>query len=324
MGVALVVNSGCSVSATKEVSLVSGGGQSFVGGDGAGVQGYIYVPPTGSGASARQALGVNDVLFSTEAAALAAHPDWVPAVGVSVTVSQAAADGASSRAAITTVISGSSGVWDLFVGAEDAGIVLDFSGATSPAYCSEWGTVAGAVDPADYVVWQPGLLKRTKDLTTVDGREKITGINSFSGTCQFTNQSGYESTVGLWVSAQPDLGVVDLFDYGDPAYPAMVGPSAAPTFFFLSQFDIPASAGPHTIGFTWADITSSYGDADLTALKTLVNPNRTDSITAYMGAQPMSTQLRLDSFVLRVSLSGNLLASAGGPKEDATLELPFL
>jgi hypothetical protein len=324
IGVALVANSGCSVSATKEVSLVGGGGQSFVGGDGAGVQGYIYVPPTGSGASARQALGVNQVLFPTEAAALAAHPDWVPAVGVNVTVNEAAADGASSRAAINTVISRSGGVWDLFVGADSAGIVLDFSGATSPAYCSTWGTVTGVVDPTDYIVWQPGLLKKTKDLTTVDGREKITGINSFSGTCQFTNLTGAASTVGLWVSGQSDLGVVDLFDYTDPAHPTMIGPSAAPTFFFLSQFDIPASAGPHTIGFTWADITSSYGEANLTALKTLVNPNKTDSITAYMGAQPMSTQLRLDSFVLRVSLSGNLLASAGGPKEGSTLELPFL
>jgi hypothetical protein len=319
---ALVASSGCSVSATKDVSLVGGGGQSFVPGDGGGVQGYIYVPPTGA-ASTRQALGVNQVLFPTQAAALAAHPDWVPALGVGVTVSGAGTDGASSRAAITTVLTGTGGVWDLFVSAESTGIVLDFSSATSPAYCASWGTVAGVVNPDDYIRWQPGLLKKTKDLTTVDGREKISGINSFSGTCQFTNQSAAASTIGLWVSGASDLGVVDLFDYSDPAHPTMIGPSGAPAFFFLCQLDIPASVGPHTIGFTWSDITSNYSDANLTALKTLVNPNKSDSITAYMAAQPMSTQVNLDSFVLRVSLTGNLLASAGGTKEDSTLELPF-
>ncbi len=319
--VLLAVSAGCSVSVTKEVGLVSGN-SNFGVGDAAGSQGYVYVPASGGNSAVRQTGNPNTYLFPSPDAALAAHPDWVPATGVQVSAA-ATIQGASARGAVLSATTDGTGSWTLFASADNLDVTLDFSEATSPSYIAGWADATGAVDPADFIVWHPGLLTRTKDLTTIDGREKITSVDSFSGTCQFTNNTGNAASIAAWLSADAGLGIADLFDYSDPDHPIGIGASGAPTFFALGQFDLPASVGPHTIGISWQDITNRFSGANLAELKRIANPNLNDSLTLYMSCQPAATQLTLNAFTLRVTVSGNPLAAADPAKESPYYELKF-
>lgn len=304
LAILLLGSVGCSVSATKSVDVITTPGQSLLEPPGGGGDGYVYVP-VGGVASARQA-GAPWALFPSPAAALAAHPDWVPAQGVEVRVG---AESTAVRGGIESWTTGSDGRWFLTFGADTATVVCDFSEATSPGWASTLGTVTyDGVDCTGYVSWSADVLVKAKSLASVPGADLIDDVRSFGGSGSVTNLNGVSGSVSVWLSNRNDLGFGDLFDFADPQSPQPVGPEGAPAAYFLKTFPVAATSAPQPVEITWQEIADLYqGDARSELLR-VPNPKHHETLALWFASVPSGMDIRISSFSMWLELAAGVLS----------------